>query len=104
MSTKLGPGGFLDIVTSALGPQRPMRLLTFTAPAAPGAVAHPMFKAGENPVAIIDMNFGRNVVAAFGAAANGSITQTDTGGLGADGTMAGHTMIAILTDTGAAGL
>jgi hypothetical protein len=104
MTTKIGPGGFVDLVSSELGPQRQMRIISFTAPAAPGAVSHPMFKAGENPIAIIDMNFGRNVVAAFGAASNGSITQTDTGGLGADGTMAGHTMWAILGDTGTAGI
>ena len=104
MSTKLGPGGFIDLVTSSVGPQRTIRVLSFVAPATPGAVAHPQFKVGENPIAIIDVNFGRNVVAAFGAAANGSITQTDTGGLGADGSMAGHTMLAILGDTGTAGL
>jgi hypothetical protein len=91
MTTKIGPGGFVDLVSSELGPQRQMRIISFTAPAAPGAVSHPM-------------NFGRNVVAAFGAASNGSITQTDTGGLGADGTMAGHTMWAILGDTGTAGI
>lgn len=104
MSAKIGPLGFLDIVSSQVGPQRKIRVISFQAPAAPGAIFHPMLRTGENPIAIVDLNAGRLVTASFGAASYGSITQTDTGGLGADGTMAGHTMFAILADTGAAGL
>lgn len=101
MSMKIGPGGFLDIMTSEVGPQRPMRLLSFTARGDTGAIAHPMFKAGENPVAIIDMNTGVAATSAFGGVVYGAISQTDTGSAAA---LSGHTMIAVLTDTGTAGL
>lgn len=101
MSIKIGPGGFLDIVTSELGPQRPMRLLSFTARGDTGAIAHPMFKAGENPVAIIDMDNGIAVTGSFGGVVYGAISQTDTG---LSAALAGHTMIAVITDTGAPGL
>ena len=104
MSIKIGPGGVVDIVTSALGAQRPLRLVAFTARADTGSIAHPMFKTGENPVAVIDMNFGRAVTSSFGGVVYGAISQIDTGGLGSDGGMSGHTMLAVLTDTGTAGL
>lgn len=104
MSSKIGPGGFLDIVPSGVGPQRKITLVEFTARSDTGFIANSRFRAGENPVAVIDANFGRAVTSSFGGVVNGGISQIDTGGLGDDGLMTNHTMIAVLTDTGTAGL
>lgn len=102
MSIKIGPGGFLDIVTSEVGPQRKVRLLSFNGRGDTGAIAHPMFREGENPRHILDVNDGADVTAFFGGVVYGAISQTDTGAN--DGRISGHTLLAVLADTGTAGL
>jgi hypothetical protein len=106
MAITIGPKGVLDIVSSeAGGPQRKVRIIAFPGRGTTGAISQPRFQAGEKPIAIIDVNYGRLVTDSFDlAVSTGSITQSDTGGLGDDGSMSGHTMFAIITDTGTAGL
>jgi hypothetical protein len=108
MAIKIGPKGWIEIITTGVGPQRKLKLGTFFGRGAAvgdtGFCDAPFFRATEPPIAIIDMNRGRNVTTSFGGVVTGGISQVDTGGLGADGTMSGHTMLAIIGDTGTAGL
>jgi hypothetical protein len=109
MTTSIGRKGFIDVaVAGAPSPLRKVRLGTFigrgSGPGDTGFIDAPYFRANEPPTAVIDLHFGRVVTASFGGVVAGGISQIDTGGLGADGTMSGHTMLAIICDTGAAGL
>lgn len=105
MAVSIGPRGHIDIVaTAAGGPQRRVRVAAFLGRNDTGFIAQPIMRAGENPIAIIDVNLGRVVTTSFGGIVTGGLSQTDTGGLGDDGSMSGHAMFAIITDTGTAGL
>ena len=104
MAVSIGPKGHVDISTSGSGPQRKVRLVSFYGRSDTGFISQPILRAGENPIAVIDVNYGRLVTSSFGGIVTGGISQTDTGGLGDDGSMSGHTMLAVITDTGTAGL
>jgi hypothetical protein len=70
-----------------------------------GFIDQPHFRTGENPIAIIDVNYGRLVTTSFiTTITTGGISQSDTGGLGDDGQLTNHVMLAVITDTGTAGL
>lgn len=101
---KLGPKGYATLIASEAGPQREVRIVAFRGRGDTGFCDAPMMRAGEPPVAVIDVDKGRNVTAAFGGTVTGGISQIDTGGLGGDGSMSGHTMLAIVADTGTAGI
>ena len=104
MAVSIGPGGHLDVATAGGGPQRNVRLVSFYGRSDTGYISQPILRSGENPIAVIDVNKGRIVTSSFGGIVTGGISQTDTGGLGDDGSMSGHTMLAVITDTGTAGL
>ena len=106
MATSLAPGGSLEIITPSAGPQRPVKVACFFGRGDTGLIANSAFRAGENPVAIINATTGANVTSSFSLAVpTGGINQTDTGTGGTSaGTLSGHTLMAILTDTGTAGL
>lgn len=109
MTTSIGLKGFIDVaVPGSPGPLRKVRLGTFigrgSGPGDTGFIDAPFMRLNNPPAAVIDLNFGRVVTGSFGGTVTGGISQIDTGGLGADGTMSGHTMLAIICDTGTAGL
>ncbi len=104
MTTSIGLKGYIEVVTPALGAQRKFKLGVFTGRSDTGFCVAPFFRATEPPIAIIDMNRGRVVTSSFSGVVTGGISQSDTGGLGNDGSMSGHSMLAIIGDTGAAGL
>lgn len=104
MSHTIGRKGWIEIDAADLGPQRKFKLGTFYGRSDTGFCDAPFIRAGEPPIAIIDMNRGRNVTSSFTGAVTGGISQSDTGGLGNDGSMSGHVMLAVIGDTGTAGL
>lgn len=105
MTTSIGPKGQHDLYAVEVGPQRKVRVVSFNGRSDTGAISSPHFRVGENPIAVIDMNFGRAVTASFsGVTATGEISQIDTGGLGGDGAMTNYTLWAIFGDTGTAGI
>lgn len=104
MAVSIGPKGYLDIIAAG-GPQRKVRLVEFLARGDTGFIAQPLFREGENPIAIIDVNYGRLVTSSFiTTLSTGGISQSDTGGLGDDGPLTNHVMLAVITDTGTAGV
>jgi len=105
VAISIGPKGHVDVVASGGGgPQRKVRLAQFYGRSDTGFIAQPIMRLGEAPIAIVDVDKGRLVTSSFGGVVTGGLSQTDTGGLGDDGSMSGHVMLAIITDTGAAGL
>lgn len=104
MPAAIGPKGHLEIVATGAGPQRAIRVLEFLGRVDTGFCDQPFMRSGENPLAIFDVTKGRLVTSSFGGVVNGGLSQTDTGGLGDDGTFEDHVMLAFVTDTGTVGL
>lgn len=106
MARSIHPGTYLELVTP-VGPQRKIKIVPFYGRADTGAIANQHIRIGENPIAVIDVNYGRVVTASYITAISvtGEISMSDTGGLGDDGSPGPtHTLLAILADTGTAGL
>lgn len=102
MSSKsIGPKGRLDIHSSEIGPQRMIKVLSFHARADTGYIDVPFLQAGNPPKFVIDVNNGGDYTASFGGTVTGGFSQTDTG---VNSLITGHTMFAIVADTGTAGL
>lgn len=80
MSISLGPGGFMNFVTTARGAQKTVRLISFDGRTDTGDIAHPQFRAGENALAVINTQTGLAATGSFDTTVKtGAITQTDTG-------------------------
>lgn len=99
MAISIPPKGFIDIVTAREGPERPVRIVSFTGRGDSGFIpAH--FNAGEPPVAIVNVRSGL-------LEATGHFINPVTGGISQDtgaGNVSGQTFVAIVTDTGTAGI
>lgn len=99
MAQSIAPKGFIDLISAEEGPERNVRIVSFTGRGDSGFIpAH--FNAGEPPVAIV--NVGTGLLEAAGHFINpvtGGINQ-DTGA----GNVSGQTFFAIVTDTGTAGI
>lgn len=103
MAQSIGPKGFLEVVSTEVGPERNVSLLSFNGRGDTGFIDNSRFRVGENPVAIVNVTTGALATSSFNTTvANGGINQTDTGAN--DGRFTGHTFFAIVTDTGTAGL
>ena len=98
MAISIPQSGYIDVVSTAAGPERGVKLISFPGRADTGFIPHSQFRAGENPVAIVNVSTGALATGHFGGVVNGGISQTDTGN------SAAHTFLAVVTDTGAAGL
>jgi hypothetical protein len=98
MSVSIGPRGYVNIVSTEEGPERNVKIVSFSGRADTGFIPNAHFQAGENPVAIVNVQTGALATSRFGGVVTGGISQTDTGDF------AGNTFFAIVTDTGAAGL
>jgi hypothetical protein len=101
MSTSIGPGGHANIVSTKVGAERNVKILSFQGRADTGSIPHSQFRAGEPPIAYVNVNTGLLVAAGtFGGVVTGAISQIDTG----VGDLSASTFFAIVTDTGTAGL
>lgn len=95
MAFSLGPNSNTEFISTGAGAKRRVRLISFFGRADTGAINHPMIVSGEHVVAVIDVSDGSIRTTEFtDILAHGIISQTDTG-------PSGHTMFALITDTGA---
>jgi hypothetical protein len=104
MTTTIGPKGYEDLFAADVGPDRKVTIVAFTGLAAAGPIVHPHFPptASKRGVKLVlDMVTGLNSTSYFSdtgsVAGNLHLTQTDTG---QGGNFSGHTMWAIISDTG----
>lgn len=101
MSKSIGPGGHLFVVSSQVGPERDVKLLSFRGRSDTGHIPHSQLRAGEPPIAYINVTTGALVAdGTFGGVVTGGLSQIDTG----VGDLSGNIFFAIVTDTGTAGL
>ena len=95
-TVSIGPNGWVDLLTAKEGAKRkPVRVVSFVGLAAAGPAVAPGRDAGQHPVAVIDVTDGKLRTSEFSDTGNnaGFLTQLDTG-------PSGHTILAIMTDTG----
>jgi hypothetical protein len=102
MTISIGPTGYIDLVSTAVDPGKPVRIISFVGPGDTGPIVHPHFRVGRHPSAIIDITAGGELVTSSfktTVGANHSIRhQSDTGMAAA---LDGHTCWAICpSDTG----
>ena len=104
MTIKIGPKGYVDLIASEVGPKRKVKIVGFTGLAAAGPIAGQHFPHNNSErglKAVIDMTWGLNSTAYFrdtgSDTGNIHLSQVDTG---AGGNFDGHTMWAVITDTG----
>lgn len=95
-SMSLGPRGHVKLVSTQVDPGRDVKVLSFRGRADTGTIEHPLFKAAQPPVAVINVNTGLDQTSAFSGVTTGAISQSDTG----IGDVSGNTFFAIVTDTG----
>lgn len=95
MAISVGPKGHITMVSSASGPKRKVKVVSFIGRSTAGAVNHPQIDSNMQPIAVIDMVDGSLRTAEFSDTGNtmGTLTQIDTG-------PSGHACWAIFTDTG----
>lgn len=96
MTASIGPGGHLKLVSTEVGPERDVKVLSFRGRADTGVIEHPMFKTAQPPVAIINVNTGIDQTAAFSGTTVGAISQSDTG----VGDLSDNMFFAFVSDTG----
>jgi hypothetical protein len=104
MAISIGTGGYLEVQSPEVGPERPVRLLPFRGRSDTGFIPQAHFRAGEPPVAVVSFTSGELLPSgAFTGVVNGGISQSynDTGGDPID--LSGHLLLAVVTDTGSAG-
>jgi len=100
MANRIGPNGYMDIIDPIAGPQRSIRIVSFTGAAAAGQVTGPPFPLNTSRRglrAVIDINDGKNRTAEFSDTGcdtgNIHLSQLDTG-------PSGHVCWGIFSDTG----
>lgn len=95
MTKSIAPEGFMELVSTKVGPLKKVRIVSFTGLAAAGGVVNTQFETGFQPVAVIDVTDGSLRTSSFSDTGNttGQLTQLDTG-------PNAHIMWAIYTDTG----
>ncbi|MCK9549120.1 hypothetical protein [Aquamicrobium sp.] len=101
MAISIGPGGYLDVQSSEVGAERNVKLLSFRGRSDTGFIPQAQLRAGEPPVAYVNVNTGALVPAGtFGGVVTGGLSQVDTG----IGDLSGSVFFAVVTDTGSPGL
>ena len=100
MAKSIGPGGHLDIVSSEVGPERNVKLVSFRGRSDTGFIPQAQLRAGEPPVAYVNVTTGELMASdVFGGVVTGGLSQVDTG----VGDLSGSVFFGIVTDTGTAG-
>jgi len=103
MAVTLGPKGWIDLISTAEGPKRKVRILSVPNRATPGDALHPFANPDMQPIAAINVRDGKLVTTYISdtGTEQGQVKITDTG---ADVTRVGDTgdtLWVIYTDTGA---
>jgi len=101
MTISIGNRGYVELVSTADGAKRRVKIVSFTGlsgvdtGAGNGGVINAQFDPALQPIAVVDVTDGSLRTAEFSDTGNtrGELTQTDTG-------PAGHTCWGIFTDTG----
>jgi hypothetical protein len=101
MTSSIGPGGYLNVISSQVGPERNVKIISFDGRSDTGFINQSQVRAGEPPIAYINVTTGALVASGtFGGVVSGGISQVDTG----VGDLSGNTFFGIITDTGTAGI
>lgn len=105
MTIKIGPKGYVELISSEVGPHRKIKIVSFTGLGADGPIAGQHFPHNNSKrqlTAVIDMTIGRNATASFSDTGSDTgdihISQIDTGAAGDN--WDGHNLWAVITDTG----
>lgn len=105
MTISVGRKGYVELIAPGIGPHRKVKIVSFTGLAADGPIAgqhFPLNTSKQGLKAVIDMDWGLLATSSFrdtgSDTGNLHLSQIDTGV--ASPNFSGHTMWAIITDSG----